>query len=141
VFLAHVNEEQKQISRVVLCPCLDCPSYRCLAAKSSEMFNDNGVRLVMHKVQYGFNRFTFFRRHSTVSRKTRNAMDKLVGPGVHHSKSRMARVLRRRSRQQSFEREVLLLLKVFMYYIRWEVVAAMVEHICECEGGGGNTGR
>jgi hypothetical protein len=99
------------------------------------MFNDHGVGLVMHKVQYSFNGFTVFRRHSTVSRKTRNAMDKLVGPGVHHGKSRMAGMLHRRSRQESLEREVLLLLKVFMYYIRWEVVAAMVEHVCECEGG------
>jgi hypothetical protein len=89
------------------------------------MFNDHGVRLVVHKVQYGFDRFTFFRRHSTVSRKTRNAMDKLVGPGVHHGKSRMTRILQRRSRQQSLEREVFLVLKVFMNYIRWEVVAAM----------------
>jgi hypothetical protein len=125
MFLAHVYEEQKHVSRVVLYPCLNCPAYRCLTAKSSEMFNDHGVRLVVHKVQYSFNGFTFFRRHSTVSRKTRNAMDKLVGPGVHHGKSRVVGILRYRSRQQSLEREMLLVLKVFMYYIRWEVVAAM----------------
>jgi hypothetical protein len=93
------------------------------------MFNDHGVRLVMYKVQYSFNGFTFFRRYSTVSRKTRNAMDKLVGPGVHHGKSWVVGILRRRSRQQSLEREVLLMLKVFMDYIRREVVAAMIQDV------------
>jgi hypothetical protein len=126
VFLAHIDQEQKHVSRVVLCPCLNCPSYRCLAAKSSEMFNYHGVWPVVHKVQYYFNGFTIFRRYSTVSRKTRNGIDKLVGPGLHHSKSRLVEILRRRSRQQSLEREVLLVLKVFMYYIRWEVISAMI---------------
>jgi hypothetical protein len=125
VLLAHINEKQKHTSCIVFCPCLNCPSYGCLAAKSSEVFNDHGVWPVVHKIQYGFNGFTIFQRDSTVSWKTRNTMDKLVGPGMHHAKSSIAGILRCRSRQQSLEREVLLMLKVFMYYIRWEVVAAM----------------